>query len=158
MTALDSLDTRLLLALDDNPDITTLALAQQLGVARNTVHARLRRLTEAGVIGGFGRRIDPAALGYRLVAFVSLSISQIRGARAMTGIEAIPEVVEAYAITGDSDFLLKVVARDTADLHRITNAIVTIEGVNRSSTAVALEETLPMRSRQLLDISLRPDH
>ena len=45
MSALDSLDARLLLALDDDPDATILALARTLGVARNTVHARFARLT-----------------------------------------------------------------------------------------------------------------
>ncbi|MBK3577237.1 winged helix-turn-helix transcriptional regulator [Streptomyces sp. MBT65] len=56
---------------------TILALAQMLGVARNTVHARLRRMAADGVLKPVSRRVDPATLGYGLVAFMSLAVSQL---------------------------------------------------------------------------------
>jgi DNA-binding Lrp family transcriptional regulator len=84
MNAIDPLDARILLALDDDPEATTLALSRRLGIARNTVHARLRRVS-AYALRSFAQRIDPAALGYPLVAFVSVSISQSEGAAAARG-------------------------------------------------------------------------
>lgn len=149
MDIIDPLDARILLALDDDPEATTLALSRRLGVARNTVHARLRRLT-AHALRSFSHRIDPAALGYPLVAFVSLSISQAEGAAAAEGLMALPEVVEMHATTGDADVLAKVVARDTAHLHRVTTAMLKVPGVHRSSTAISLDEHLPTRLRPLL--------
>ncbi|MCU1405772.1 MAG: Lrp/AsnC family transcriptional regulator, partial [Glaciihabitans sp.] len=56
MNRVDPLDARLLLALDDDPDATVLSLSRSLGVARNTVHARLRRLAADGTLKGFSRR------------------------------------------------------------------------------------------------------
>ncbi|MGO4493788.1 Lrp/AsnC family transcriptional regulator, partial [Arthrobacter sp. 2YAF22_2] len=68
---LDSLDGRIILALDKEPEASALALSRTLGVARNTVHARLARLERSGALRSFSRRLDPAALGYDLMAFLS---------------------------------------------------------------------------------------
>lgn len=151
MEILDPLDARILLALDDDPDATVLSLARSLGIARNTVHARLRRMTEGGALRTFSRRVDPAAMGYRLVAFVSIAISQSAGDSAAVGLQGLPETVEIHAMTGEYDFLVKVVARDTPDLLRITNRMLSIEGVVRTNTAISLVEVMPMRLRALLE-------
>jgi len=147
---LDTLDARIILALDDDPDATILALAQTLGIARNTVHARLRRLTADGALKPFSRRVDPAALGYGLVAFMSLAVSQAAPEGAREGLLALPEVIEVHYTTGDADLLAHVVAKDTSDLHRITQAILAIDGVDRTSTAISLAEIIPYRPRALL--------
>src|SRR3954465_7718118 len=89
MRTMDALDARILLAVDDDPDATTLALAQRLGIARNTLQARLRRLRAAGAVGQFSRRIDPAALGRGLVAFVSIELSQTAGELATVALAAV---------------------------------------------------------------------
>ena len=64
---LDSLDGRIILALDEDPEASALALSRTLGVARNTVHARLARLERSGALRSFSRRLDPAALGLSLI-------------------------------------------------------------------------------------------
>jgi DNA-binding Lrp family transcriptional regulator len=155
VSLIDALDARILLALDDDPDATTLAISRTLGVARNTVQARLKRLAAQGALRDFGQRVDPAALGYPLVAFISLEISQSSGEAAAAGLIALPEVVEIHSTTGDADMLVKVVARDTAHLYRVTNAMLTIPGVTRSSTAISLAEVLPNRLRSLLETAAR---
>src|ERR1700709_841979 len=66
---LDATDARLLLALSEDPRATVLSLAQTLGLARNTVQARLGRLESGGVLDPFERRVRPEALGYRLGAY-----------------------------------------------------------------------------------------
>jgi len=149
MSTVDPLDARILLALDDDPDATTLALSRRLGIARNTIHARLRRLSTYA-LKAYTQRIDPAALGYPLVAFVSVSISQSEGAAAAEGLMELPEVIEMHATTGDADLLAKVVARDTAHLYEVTTAMLQIPGVQRSSTTISLAEQLPTRLRPLL--------
>ncbi|MGC3993592.1 MAG: Lrp/AsnC family transcriptional regulator [Propionicimonas sp.] len=154
MSTIDPLDARILLALDDDPDASVLAIARTLGVARNTVQARLKRLS-ASALRDFGQRVDPAALGYPLVAFISLEISQSSGDLATEGLAALPEVIEIHSTTGDADLLVKVVARDTAHLYRVTTAMLTIPGVTRSSTAISLAEVLPTRLRALLETAAR---
>ena len=148
---MDRLDARILLALDDDPDATALALAQRLGIARNTLHARLLRLRSSGALREQSRRLDPAHLGRPLTAFVSVEVSQEAGERAGEALCAVPEVVEAHHLTGDADLLLKVVARDPADLHRLNGVLITVPGVVRISTAVSLHEQMPLRLRPLLE-------
>ena len=155
MSLIDPLDARILLALDDDPDATTLSISRSLGVARNTVQARLKRLQAAGALRDFDQRVDHAALGYPLVAFVSLEISQAAGEAAAAGVVALAEVIEIHSTTGDADLLVKVVARDTAHLYRVTNAMLEIPGVTRSSTAISLAEVLPTRMRALLEVAAR---
>ncbi|MFB2580202.1 Lrp/AsnC family transcriptional regulator [Herbiconiux sp. P15] len=151
VTDLDRLDTRILLALDDDPEATVLAIASRLGVARNTVHARLKRMTASGALGAFSRRVDPAALGYPLVAFVWIAISQDATDEATASLAEIAEIVEMHATTGDADLLAKVVARDPQHLHRLTSRMLRIDGVQRTSTALSLVEAMPHRVRGLLE-------
>jgi DNA-binding Lrp family transcriptional regulator len=151
MEIIDPLDARIMLALDEDPEATTLGLARTLGVARNTVHARLQRITRAGLLKSPSRRLDPPALGYDLVAFVEMSISQGEADVAIADLLAIPEIVEIHSTTGDADLLAKVLARDTTDLYRVTNAILRTRGVLRTSTAISLLEVLPLRLTKLLE-------
>ncbi|MFT4264540.1 MAG: Lrp/AsnC family transcriptional regulator [Nocardioides sp.] len=151
MTEIDALDARILLALDDEPDAALLALAKRLGVSRNTIHARLRRMEEAGLFLGFSQRVSLPTLGHPLTAFISLRIDQSLGTSAEGALGDIPEVIEVHATTGDADLLVTVAARGADDLFRITNAVVRIPGVERSSTAVSLSQPLPRRTRPLIE-------
>ncbi|MET4782692.1 Lrp/AsnC family transcriptional regulator [Glaciihabitans sp. UYNi722] len=151
MAGLDSTDARILLALDDEPEATTLALSQRLGLARNTIHSRLTRLAERGLMGKPSRRVDAVSLGYSLLAFMTLSTTQSAPSSVTEGLERIPEVLEVHAITGDGDLLARVVAIDAADLYRITTEILTIEGVARASTTLAMVEVVPSRMAPLLE-------
>ncbi|MDN3027695.1 Lrp/AsnC family transcriptional regulator [Streptomyces sp. S.PB5] len=148
---MDSLDAQILLALDDDPDATALALAARLGIARNTLSARLQRMQQAGVLREFTRRVDPALLGHGLTAYVSILLSQASSAGAIQTLRGIPEVIEMHSTTGEADLLVKVVARDTADLHRITGRILAAPGVVRTSTAISLHEEMPLRIRALIE-------
>ncbi|HET8561262.1 MAG TPA: Lrp/AsnC family transcriptional regulator [Marmoricola sp.] len=148
---MDALDARILLAVDDDPDATSLALASSLGIARNTLHARLRRLQSAGVVREFSRRVDPAALGRGLVAYVSIELSQTTGRRATEALRAFPEVVEMHSTTGHGDLLVKVVARDPGDLHRLTGRFLAVPEVVRTSTVISLQEEMPLRLRPLIE-------
>jgi len=148
---IDALDARILLALDDDPEASTVALARILAVSRNTVHARLQRLTRDHLLAP-SRRIPPSALDHPLVAFVSLTIAQSFEGDTASRLRELPEVVEIHSTTGEADLLVKVVARDTTDLHRITIRMLAIEGIVRSSTVISLREEMPYRTRALLEV------
>ncbi|GHH83720.1 AsnC family transcriptional regulator [Streptomyces capitiformicae] len=151
MRNVDALDARILLALDADPRATTVALADRLGLARNTVQARLKRLEESGQLREHSRRVAPEALGYPLLALITMSISQRVGQSTRETILRIPEVVELLVTTGDGDLLARVVARDTTDLHRITNLLLEAPGVVRSNTTIVLLEVQPFSVRSLLE-------
>lgn len=146
---LDATDARILLALDDDPQATTVALAQRLGLARNTVQARRGRL-EAGCLASPSRRLDPARLGYPLLAFVTLEISQGDLDDTVDALLGIPEVLEVHATTGDGDLIARVVARDADDLHRVTRQMLTSPSVMRTRTSLALRELIGHRTAPLL--------
>jgi DNA-binding Lrp family transcriptional regulator len=145
---IDGLDARLIDLLAARPRIGVLDASRRLGVARGTVQARLDRLRSRGIITGFGPDVEPAALGYRVTAFVTLEIRQAGGHDPVTErLGLIAEVLEAHTITGSGDMLCLVVARDNADLQRVIDAIVDVPGVVRTSTVIAL--AAPIRYRVL---------
>jgi DNA-binding Lrp family transcriptional regulator len=94
--------------------------------------------------------VTPAALDRHLLAFMTLSVSQQEIDSVYAAIRSIPEVIEAHTTTGDADILLRVIARDTVDLHRVTQSIQSAPGVQRSSTSIATTEVIPQRMSLLL--------
>ncbi|GLY15263.1 putative transcriptional regulator, AsnC family protein [Kineosporia sp. NBRC 101677] len=151
MTPLDGTDARILLALDRNPQATVVALANDLGLARNTVQARLRRMETSGVLSSTSRRVEPEALGYPLMAFVTVTISQRMRDQANAALAGLPEIVELLATTGDGDMLARVVARDTADLNRVTESLLDMPGIVRTSTSIVLKKIHSLRMDLLLE-------
>ncbi|MGO8957744.1 MAG: Lrp/AsnC family transcriptional regulator [Streptosporangiaceae bacterium] len=151
---IDELDGRLIELLTAKPRIGVLEASRRLGVARGTVQARLDRLHARGVITGYGPDIDPAALDYGVMAFVTLEISQAGGHDPVAErLAAIAEVLEAHTITGSGDMLCRVVARSNGDLQRVIDAIVDLDGVVRTSTVIALASPLPLRVLPLIKAS-----
>lgn len=151
MYTLDAVDARILLARDSAQDAPLIELSNRLGLSRNTVHARLKRLRQTAALGSPSATLSPSSLERPLIAFVTLSVSQQLIDSVYDTISSIPEVVEAHTTTGDADLMLRVVARDTADLHRITQRIQLAPGVQRSSTSVATTEVIPYRMSSLLE-------
>ena len=146
---LDGIDARLLLALIDEPDATTVALAQRLGVSRNTVQSRLQKLS-AHTLESFQRRISPRSMGYEVEAFMNASIRQGYDHQTMKALSEIPEVLEIFATTGDADLRITVTALSTDDLYRVNRLILDIPGIVRTSTSVVLREFLSYRTKPLL--------
>jgi len=143
---LDGLDARLIDLLAAEPRVGVLQASRRLGVARGTVQARLDRLWARGIITGYGPDVEPAALGYGVTAFVTLEIRQVGGHEPVaTNLARIAEVLEAHTITGSGDMLLRVVARDNADMQRVIDLIVDVPGVVRTSTVIALAAPIKYR-------------
>src|SRR5687768_14249346 len=90
---IDGLDARLLRAVADTPRAGVMELARQLQVARGTVQARLEKLQQRGVVRGFTPDIDLRAIGYEVLAFVTLEIAQGRLSDVVEHLAGIPEVL-----------------------------------------------------------------
>jgi DNA-binding Lrp family transcriptional regulator len=151
----DGLDARLINLLSEQPRLGVLECSRRLGVARGTVQARLDRLQRDGVIIGFGPDLEPAALGFAVMAFVTLEISQGQGHDIVAQhLATIPEVLEAYTITGPADLICRIVARSNADLQRVIDQVVAHDTIVRSSTVIALATQIPYRVLPLLDAAV----
>jgi DNA-binding Lrp family transcriptional regulator len=148
---MDDLDATLLRLFSEQPRIGVLEASRRLGVARGTVQARLDKLTRSGVIAGWGPVLEPEAIGYPVTAFLTLEIRQGSGHETIAEhLATIPEVLEAYTITGAGDMWARVVARSNADLQRVIDAVLSNSGIVRSSTVIALATQIPHRVLPLL--------
>lgn len=146
----DDTDARILRALVAAPRATAVALAQTTGLARNTVHARLARLESGGVLQSFERRIDPGALGYPLTAFVMVTVTQRKLDRIGAALAGVPEVLEVHGLSGVTDLLVHVVARDADDLYRLAGQILDIDGVEKTTTGLVMRRLVDYRLGPLL--------
>ena len=143
---IDRLDAQILELFAAEPRVGVLEAARRIGVARNTIQARLDRMQRSGVIADLAPTVDPAALGFPVTAFVTVEIAQGRGRRDVVDhLASIPEVIEVHTITGAADLLAQVVSRDNADLQRVIDDVVRDPAVVRASTSIALDT--PVRHR-----------
>jgi len=143
---MDALDGRLIELFAQEPRIAVLEASRRLGVARGTVQARLDRLVGQGVITGWGPELSAEALGFPVTAFLTLEIRQGMGHDvAAAHLARIPEVLEAFTITGAGDMWCRVVARSNADLQRVIDQVLGGSAIERSTTVIALAEQIPHR-------------
>ncbi|CAN5280592.1 Lrp/AsnC family transcriptional regulator [soil metagenome] len=149
---MDDVDRKLISLFAAEPRVGVLEASRRLGVARGTVQARLDKLASSGVITGWGPDLSPDAIGFPVTAFLTLEISQSAGhGRVAEQLATIPEVLEAYTITGTGDLWCRVVSRSNSDLQRVIDTVLAIEGVQRASTVMALATQVHFRVLPLLD-------
>lgn len=147
---LDELDRALLVLLLEKPRTSLREHARTLGVARGTVSARFLKLQEAGVIVGLGAQVSVRAFGYAMLAFVHLDLSQGYLDSVVDDLTQIPEVVEAFTVTGDGDLLCHVVAKDTVQLEAVVQKLIVVPGVERTRSQIALTHRIPFRTLPLV--------
>jgi DNA-binding Lrp family transcriptional regulator len=150
VTSIDRLDADIIELLTIHPRIGLVEVARRLEVARGTVQSRLAKLAERGAVTGFGPQVEPAEIGFPVLAFVFLEISQGRLAEAVDTLERIPEVLEAYGTTGPRDLLCRVVARDNEHLQEVINAMLHTPAVRRSTSYVAMSRQIAPRALPLV--------
>jgi DNA-binding Lrp family transcriptional regulator len=142
---IDHLDARVIDLFTHHPRVGVLDASRRLGVARGTVQARLDKLRSSGVISSFAPTIDPAALGYGVVAFATLDIRQGARGSVAAHVAQIPEVIEVHTITGQGDLLCRIVARDNDDLQRVLDDLVGDANIVRTTTSIALSTVVGPR-------------
>jgi DNA-binding Lrp family transcriptional regulator len=152
---LDRLDLEILRKLSDDARTGVVELSSALGISRNTVQSRVRRLEESGVLTGYQPRVDLAEAGLAVQAFVALEINQVGMASVVSGLARIPQVLEVHATTGREDLLVRVATATQAELQELVVHILAIPGVVHSSTTLALTTPLPYRVIPLLEEATR---
>ncbi|WP_137895168.1 Lrp/AsnC family transcriptional regulator [Ramlibacter sp. 2FC] len=143
-TEIDAIDRQLLQALQDNARLTSGELAQMAHLSQSPCWRRIKRMEEAGLIGGYHARLDRRALGYGVMAFVMIGIDHQNEARSLDfeqAVCAIPEVVMFHGIAGPEDFLLVVIARDLdAYSELLQRKLQRLPGVKQVRTYFSLQE------------------
>ncbi len=141
---IDKLDKQILSMLMKDSTIPYTEIAKELVVSAGTVHVRMNKLIDAGVVRGAHLEIDPAKIGYDVCAFLGIFLE--KGSEyndAVTRLKKVPEVVELHYTTGVYSMFAKIVCRDTQHLREVLNEhIQTIKGVQRTETFISLEESI----------------
>jgi len=139
-TELDTLDSKLLTALQQDGRMTWAELGARLGLTPPAAADRAARLQAKGVIAGYAARVNPAALGLELTAFIEVTLEHPR-ARAgfLKKVKALPSILECHHVAGDFDLLLKVRVATTGHLEKlITGVLKSAPGVARTKTTIVL--------------------
>jgi len=155
MSALDRIDLDLLDALAVEPRATVVALAERLGLSRNTVQARMARLEQSGVFLPYERSYSPAVIGFPLQAFVNIGVRQTELPRIIAELSRVPEIVQAHGLSGSVDILARVACRDARHLFDTDARILSIDGVERTETSLAMGEVIPFRVAGLIGMARR---
>ncbi|MFK7913269.1 MAG: Lrp/AsnC family transcriptional regulator [Pseudomonadales bacterium] len=138
----DRIDTQILDLLQHDGRITNQALAEQVNLSESACLRRVRRLESQGLIQGYVALLDQPAAGFPDNVFVRITLlsQQQRDLQAFEAAAALlPEVMECYLMSGDSDFLLRVVVADARDYERLHSQHLTrLPGVDRVHSSFAL--------------------
>jgi DNA-binding Lrp family transcriptional regulator len=143
-SAFDKTDRKILDALQENARITNIELAQKVGLSPSPCLQRVRRLQQSGLISRYVTLLNPLALGLTVSVFIQVSLEkQVERALEMfeKAIRSRPEVMECYLMTGDADYLLRVVVADEQSLERfIVNYLSKIPGIASIKSSFALKQ------------------
>ncbi len=140
---MDEFDRKILRVVQAEPDIAIQQLAQRVGLSHTPCWRRLKKLEERGVIAGRAVLLDPDALGLTITAFAHIRMKS----HAEDTLEAFeksararPEVVECFSMTGEADFLLRIVMRSIADYEVfLKKTLLHMPGVGSVNSSFALK-------------------
>ena len=141
---LDRIDRKILAALQADGRLTNQALSERVALSPSACLARVRKLERAGVIQGYHARLDPFRLDIGIVLFAEVRL-RAHGADDLARFDAavggLPEIVEASHVSGDYDYLLKVVVCDLAEWSRIGEVLTSAEaGADRINTYILMRK------------------
>lgn len=140
--SITSLDRKILNALQDNSRSSNQEIADNIGSSASSVWRRIRAMEQAGVISGFHLSLSAENLGLSetVLIHVSLNTHSEKSTKAFTKlIESTPEVMECYAITGDHDYQLKVLAPDMRAFYRfLENTLMSQDYIAKTSSTVVM--------------------
>lgn len=143
--SLDRIDHAILTLLQRNGRYSNVQLAADVGLSESACLRRVRALEEGGVIDRYAMLVNQAAVGKPGNVFVRVSLEGQQKARLTAfeqAIRNVPEVMECYLMSGDVDYLLRVIVRNAADYERLHNEITSLPGVMRIHSSFALRTVL----------------
>jgi Lrp/AsnC family transcriptional regulator for asnA, asnC and gidA len=137
---IDKLDHQILSILMRNVKIPYTEIAKKLQVSGGTIHVRMKKLEESGIVNGYHLSVNPEKLGYDITAFLGIYLdNSSHYISAIAGLNKINEIVSAHYTTGLYNIFTKVICRDTNHLRDVLHAIQEIPGIQRTETFISLE-------------------
>jgi Lrp/AsnC family transcriptional regulator, regulator for asnA, asnC and gidA len=141
---LDNLDTQILSILMEDATIPYTEIAKKLIVSGGTIHVRMKKMQDMGVIRGANLIIDPQKIGYDICAFLGIYLE--KGSQyhdAVESLKKVKEIVEMHYCTGAYSIFAKIICRDTTHLREVLNEhIQAVKGIQRTETFISLEESI----------------
>ena len=142
--SLDLIDLTILDFLQADSRITNVEIARQINLSPPAVHTRIKRLEQDGYIRQYAALLDREMLGFDMLCFIQVSL-QVHQPEVVNHfrecIAQIPQVLECHHLTGDIDYLIKIVVRNQHDLQRfLMEQLTPIPGIARIHTSLALTE------------------
>lgn len=150
---LDEIDHQILDMLIDNTRIPFTDIAKKLLISAGTVHVRVKKMEEAGIIKGSSLMLDYKKLGYSFIAYVGVYLNNTSQTKfVLERINEIPFVTVAHITTGKFNIFCKIRARSTEHAKEIIFLLDDIEGVYRTETMISLEESINDKKRLMHSI------
>ncbi len=141
---IDKLDLDILRILMADADTPYTEIAKNLIVSGGTIHVRIKKMKDLGLIRGSSLNINPQKIGYDVCAFLGIYLE--KGSQYNAAVESlsqVKEIVEMHYCTGAYSMFAKILCRDTGHLRHILNdQIQTIKGIQRTETFISLEESI----------------
>lgn len=133
-------------------------LGAEVGMSGASAHERVKKLEARGVIKGYAAIVDPAAVGYEILAFCWITQAPGTTRHDLTSAFAeVPEIEECHHITGEADYLIKVRARTTRDLERVLRQVQSTPNVFQTETDVVFSSGFERRPLHVLATPLETD-
>ncbi|MCB0035362.1 MAG: Lrp/AsnC family transcriptional regulator [Anaerolineales bacterium] len=141
---LDDVDVQILDQLQTDSSISNVKLSELVNLSPPSVHSRIKRLQQLGYITGYTALLDREKLGFEMTFFIQVSVrnhSSRDAEQFKQQIIAMPKVLECHHVTGEFDYMLKVVVRNKQELQMfLLDRLTTIDGIERVQTSMSVME------------------
>jgi Lrp/AsnC family transcriptional regulator for asnA, asnC and gidA len=150
---LDEIDKQILDMLIDNTRVPFTDIAKKLLISAGTVHVRVKKMEDSGIIKGSSLTLDYNKLGFSFIAYVGVFLQNTSQTQfVLERINEIPNVTVAHITTGKFNIFCKVRAKDTTHAKEVIFRLDDIEGVYRTETMISLEESINDKKRLMHSI------
>ncbi|WP_114748880.1 Lrp/AsnC ligand binding domain-containing protein [Pleomorphovibrio marinus] len=140
---IDNIDLKIISLLNEDAKTPYTEIAKKVFVSSGTVHVRMRKLEEMGIVKSATLNIDFSKLGYDISAFLGIYLEKSSlYDNVIERLKEIAEVINAYYTTGNYSIFAKIICKDTNHLRDVLNKIQMVEGIDRTETLIVLEESI----------------
>ncbi|MDN3204775.1 Lrp/AsnC ligand binding domain-containing protein [Algoriphagus sediminis] len=140
---IDNIDLKIISLLNEDAKTPYTEIAKKVFVSSGTVHVRMKKLEDMGVVKSATLNIDFSKLGYDIAAFLGIYLQRSSlYDNVIESLQEIPEVVRAYYTTGNYSIFAKIICQDTDHLRNVLDSIQQVEGIDRTETLIVLEESI----------------
>lgn len=140
---IDNVDLKIISLLNDDAKTPYTEIAKKVYVSSGTVHVRMRKLEDMGIVKSATLNIDFSKLGYDISAFLGIYLEKSSlYDTVIDRLKEISEVINAYYTTGNYSIFAKIICKDTNHLRTVLDKIQKVEGIDRTETLIVLEESI----------------